>query len=483
MARAHYLAALIALDSNDRGTAARALERTVTLNPQHAGGWAQLARLSLTDGAFVRAEACLENAVKLDPSNPETQDLIGTVFRLAGNLTASGEWHRKAVAALPSHVPFRVNLANHYLYFGETEAAAGILRSCVADEPGNPQLHWLLANAARAADGAHIRDMQRQLRRATHPRAIAWLAYAIGKEAEDLERWEEAFAAFDQGAAARRTTVAYDEAEEEELFATLAMAFDDSWLAGATHGPADASPIFIVGEPRTGSTLLERMLGAHDCVTPAGELRHFGFAVRKATGLHEMREFSADLVRAAARADPARVAEAYLESTAPFHSATPHFVDKLPRNVLWLPLILAALPNARVLLIDREPLDLCFAMFKQLFADAYLFSYDQEETARHHARYRRLTDIWKSRFGERFLTLDYEALVREPETTLRSVLGFAGLSWQEACLQRPGAGDAVATASAAQVREPLHTRSVGRWRRYERHLGPMRAVLEKSGLV
>ncbi len=146
-------------------------------------------------------------------------------------------------------------------------------------------------------------------------------------------------------------------------------------------------------------------------------------------------------------------------------------------------MILAALPNAKIVHLTRDPMDACFASFKQLFADAYLHSYDQREMARHHARYRRLMEVWRARFPGRFLDISYEDTAADLEPSVRRLLTFLGLPFEEACVSFHSQASAVSTASAVQVREPAHTRSVGRWKRYERQLEPMREALARAGVI
>lgn len=477
MPRAHYLAALIALRSDDWRTAEQALEATVRLNEKHAAAWAQLARLYATSGRIRLAEASLHNAAGTERENPATRDLIGTVFRLAGNPRAALEWHQKAVDIDPGHVPFLINLANAQLYVGAREKAHETLLDVVRLDPANTQAHWLLSRAATATSAAHIENMRTLLRQELPEQSIAYLNYAIGKELEDLGDWDGAFAAWQSGARHRRQTVSYDEARDIELFETLETTFTSEWFAAQQSYCFDAGPIFIIGEPRTGTTLLDRMLDAHPAVASAGELRFFGFAVRQAVRSDEPRQFSAELMRQAATAEMTTIGEAYVDLTSTLRLDAAHIVDKLPPNYLYLPLILAALPNARVIHVRRDPLDSCLAIYKQLFADAYLYSYDLEELARHYARYQRLMQTWRQRFGERYIEVDYEALVTDTEETLRRVLQYIGLSWNAACLEYFKRDSAVTTASAHQVREAPHQRSVGHWRHFAAELAPVADIL------
>ena len=172
----------------------------------------------------------------------------------------------------------------------------------------------------------------------------------------------------------------------------------------------------------------------------------------------------------------------YLDTTRRMQGSTPHFIDKLPQNYLMIPLILAALPNAKIVHLTRDPMDACFASYKQLFADAYLHSYDQQEMARHHARYRHLMQTWRERFPGRFLDISYEQTVAGLEAAVRSLLDFLELPWEDACLEFHRQRGAVSTASAVQVRQPVHTRSIGRWKKYATRLRPMSDALQQAGV-
>lgn len=174
--------------------------------------------------------------------------------------------------------------------------------------------------------------------------------------------------------------------------------------------------------------------------------------------------------------------ERIISSHSRMRGNTPHFVDKLPQNYLLIPLILAALPNAKIVHLVRDPMDACFASFKQLFADAYLHSYEQGEMARHHVRYHHLMALWRERFPGRLFDIRYEDTAGAVEPNARALLEYLELPWEDACLGFHQQDSAVTTASAVQVREPAHTRSIGHWRRYAQQLTPMQQILEAVGV-
>lgn len=477
----HFLTALVALEAGERKIAFEAFVSVTELEPRHAAAWAHLAKLFMSEGQVNRADQALAEALEHVRQEPVVEDLIGTVYSLMGEYHLAHDWFSKAIDHQPGYPPFMLNYANNLVYRGEAETANQVFRKIIEIQPNSPQAHWSLSGARKAQDEEHILEMQKILRHKLHPRAQAFYCYAIGKEYEDLENWEAAFRAIDAGARARRSTVEYDEAAEVAMFEYLEREYTPEKLTSAGHN--SDKPIFVLGQPRTGTTLVERIITSHSRVHSAGELQQFSLAIRRLSEYDNPRRFSAELFAAALGLDFARLGQTYIETTRRMQGATPHFVDKLPQNYLMIPLILTALPNARIVHVTRNPMDACFASFKQLFADAYLHSYEQGEMARHHARYRRLMSVWRERFPGRFHDISYEETVRNLEPNVRALLDYLELPWEDACLAFHKQSAAVSTASAVQVRKPAHTRSIGRWRKYQAQLQPMLAELKKAGIV
>jgi len=484
LAEAHFLVGLVALETRDRATAVSAFGSVTRLRPGHGAAWAQLARLFMQAGQPNRADRALQQAVEHESGDPLVQDLIGTVYSQLGDQQAAREWYAKAAALRPDHPGYGVNLASSLVFLGEAEAAERRLQQVLARHPENPQAHWLLAGVRRAGDRRHIEQMVRLIARGGLPdQALAFLYYGLGKELEDLQEWHRAYEAFARGAAARRRTLEFDEQAEAATYETLTASYTREWLHAGAPGCDEPAPIFIVGQPRTGTTLVERIITSHSQVRSAGELQQFGLSIRRLLDEQIPGRFPARLMHAAATLDPRALGEAYVSVTAQLRAGAPRFVDKLPSNFLYLPLILKALPNAKIVHLVREPMDACFASFKQLFADAYPHSYDQQEMARHFARYHRLMATWRERFPGRFFDIRYEDVARDLEPSARALIDYLELPWEDACLAFHEQDGAVATASAIQVREPAHTRSIGRWRHYQAELAPMRAALQAEGIV
>ena len=483
LVEAHFLVGLICLELKQNWTAVSAFGSVTKLKEDHGAAWANLARLFMIAGQPGRADAALENAVKHNDGNPVVLDLIGAVYGLLGDQREASKWIAKAVKKQPNKLGFLVNEANNHMFLGRLDEAETVLRKILKSQPGHPQANWLLSNVRKATDREHVEVLEGLAEQEDrNPRALAFLNYGLGKELEDLEDWDGAFKAFASGAKARRSTIEFDEKSEIAMYKAFADTFTNEWMSKSAAGHDDPSPIFVVGQPRTGTTLVERIITSHSQVHSAGELKQFSHCIRRLSDYREPTRFSAKLPAMAANVDCEKLGKAYMATTATMRGSLPRFVDKLPPNYLYVPLILQALPNAKIIHLTRNPMDACFASFKQLFADAYPHSYDQAEMARHHARYYHLMALWRERFAGRFFDIAYENTARDLEPNARALIEFLELPWEDACLDFHKQDTAVTTASAVQVREPAHTRSIGRWRRYEDQLGLMRTTLQEQGV-
>lgn len=480
----HFLVGLVAREMKDRRMAISAFGSVTKLKPDHAAAYAHLAQIFMQAGQPNRGYNALAKAVSHESGDAMVQSLIGNVYFLLGEQEASHSWHSKALSRQPDNPAFIVNHANSLVFLGELDKAERELKKALALQPGNPQAHWILSNVRKATSTEHIDELRKWVDQGGQsPRGMAFLNYGLGKELEDHQQWDEAFEAFSRGARARRSVVEFDESAEAEMFQALEDIYTSDWLEQQATGYDDPSPIFIVGQPRTGTTLVERIITSHSQVHSAGELQQFGIAIRRMVDYREPKRYSAELMRRAADLDGAELGHLYFDMSKKMRGNSPRFVDKMPPNFQYIPLILKALPNAKIIHLVRNPMDACFSSFKQLFADAYPHSYNQQEMARHHARYLQLMSVWRERFPGRFFDIAYEDIARDLEPNARALIDYLDLPWEDACLSFHRQDAAVTTASAVQVREPAHTRSIGRWQKYETQLAPMREELEKSGVI
>ena len=378
--------------------------------------------------------------------------------------------------------PARYLLGLAAFYQGDEAEAERAWEAALQRNPMMPPVHRLLAKLRRQTPARnHIDRLRATVARMPqgHPEA-PWLHYALFKELDDMDDIEGAWQALVQGMEARRRQVAYDAVAEARLFDRLqARSVPATGVAVSTTAP---TPIFIVGMPRSGTTLLEQILARHPHVQDAGELRDMLCQLRWVCDRVGGPHLDEALCVEAEQADMGLLGRRYLEKTAWRANGRAFFTDKMPANFLLVDHIARALPQARILHMVRDPMEVCFSNLKELFVDAYPHTYDQREMAAHFIRYRGLMRHWHSRHPGRILDISYEDLVRAPEAAARRVLDFCGLAWDPDVLAMGPRTSSVATASAAQVREPIHVRYVGQWRRYAHHLQPMQTALDEAGV-
>ncbi|MCP3673997.1 MAG: sulfotransferase family protein [Gammaproteobacteria bacterium] len=480
---AHFLVGLVGLETKNNNIAFSAFQSVVKLDNDHVAAWAQLAYLYMKNGKVNLSDHALQEVRRIRTDDPTVLTLIGTTFSMMGEHSLAKSAFGRAYTIDPENIEYMSNLANNLVNHGDTETSEALFKNIIKKRPDSPQIHWSLSQSIRAKDNKHLEKMKKLCKKnQNNQKGQAFYYYAIGKEYEDQQRWSEAFDAFSKGARAARSSNNYDEVNEIKTFEYLTEHFTEQWLANSGPGIAEASPIFVLGQPRSGTTLIERIITSHSDVHSAGELQQFPLTMRRLGNVGTDQRFSPEIYASVKDLDGRLLATKYIQTTGRMRGSAEKFVDKLPTNYLNLPIILKALPNAKIVHLVRNPMDSCFSSYKQLFADAYLHSYDQQEMARHHVRYRNLMQIWRERFPGRFFDISYEETVSDIETNARALIDYLELPWQDECLNFHKQKTAVATASTVQVREPAHTRSIDRWLKYEKQLQPMLEILKKHDL-
>ncbi len=435
-----------------------------------------LASLLLQLGRAPDAEQIVADALLLGTGVADAYDGLAYVSMALGKHEHANSLYRRATQIEPRVPRFWYNLAGSERSLGRlAEAEAACDRAIALDPAQYPT--YLLRSELRVQSAAanHVSELQAQLDRAgPDHRARLFLGYALGKELDDLRRFDEAFHWFSMAAAARRSHLDYDVATDERKLARIAEVFAHPRARGQAQGTSQY--LFIVGLPRSGTTLVERILTGLPRVKSNGETENFSRALlASGTG-------PGDVFARAAAADPDAVAAGYARLANPGRSED-HIIEKLPMNYLYLGAIHRALPQARILWIRRSALDSCFAMYRTLFGDAYPFSYDLQDLGRYYAAYDRLMTHWRPLLGERLHEVVYEDIVGDPRGIGASIAHHCGLAWSDAAVDIQQNQSVSLTASAAQVRRPIYGSSSGRWRHYHRHLDGLIATLRARGIA
>jgi tetratricopeptide (TPR) repeat protein len=427
------------------------------------------------------AAAVLETA----GGDADTLWAIGRIHGKCDDPLTAGALYQRALDAGGSHPSLKFDLAATQFFTGHFLAAERMLDALLAESPRHGHALHLCSILRRQTEGSnHVADLEGRLRSGfDEPAARAACLYALAKELEDLGQPEKSFAVLTEAAATKRRTLRHDAAAERASIAAIRERWTAAAMQAATAGHDEEGPIFIVGMPRTGTTLVERMLGRHSAVRSAGELLDFGQALSAAARRAQAAHPDRTLVDASLLLDFAALGRDYLAGAREAAAGSRRFVDKMPVNYIYCGLIRKALPQARIIHLVRDPLDTCYAVYKTLFNQSYLFSYDLDELADYYITYHRQMQHWHSVMPGEILDVRYEDLVTDIGSQARRVLDWCGLDWQDAVLAPSSNAAPSTTASAAQVREPVHARSVGRWRAHEAGLAALRFRLLEAGVI
>ncbi|MEQ8665431.1 MAG: sulfotransferase [Rhodospirillales bacterium] len=516
--KAHFNLGVMAEGADD-GEALDRYRTVLELSPDHFGALINLGNVLSRLGDYDEAIRRFSRAAELEPKNPLPHNNLGSALLRYDKPEQAVRSLRKALSIDPTYDEARLNLASALNAAGQPGEAVRILERHLETSPAHAEAENALGVIAR--DNGDMQSAKAWFRAAVSHRPDYALAYGNLADVARLKAddpvfadllavrndlpeggtdrialdfacagvfdrsgmYEEAFAALMAANRARRSRVPFDPARRRNQIDRLVRHFSGTGKPAATGTSmtAPVRPVFIVGMPRSGTTLLEQMLCAHDAITTVGENRKLGDSVsalwsRLGTsypaGLDDLPQ-----------SELARLADEYIDHLAKAANGHTFVIDKMPNNYLHVGLICRLFPTARVIHMRRDPADNCLSLLFADFGTRMGYSYDQQELSEAFRDYVRLADCWDTCFGDRMLAVQYEHLVAEPEPGISRVLDYLGLEFDPACLRPHDRDDHIRTASVIQVRQPINTSSVGRWRRYEKLLSPAILGLRKSSPV
>jgi len=497
-AAALFAQARTALARGDLATAEQLSQILTTDFPRMGQPWGLLAEAALIRGNSDRAIGCAEKAVALDGDDPIAYVMLAKCLTVLGRLGEAYEAAEKGAALAAGNFAALDSLGGLFGMLGDHERGAALLRQVAGAGQTHPQLLYNLAAAERmagrleeaelhatqaiardphyypayflradvreqTAERNHVAEMEALLSQGVRdPQGEVVLRFALGKEYDDIGDYGRAFQHISAGAALYRRSTGYRIHGDIGIVDRTIATYSRARIDAAPKGFDGDDPIFVIGLPRSGTTLVERIVGAHSKVRSAGELNVFPTEFQRIGD-----------------ADPAALGRAYSKAARQYRGVeTGRFIDKLPQNYIHCGAIHMALPRARIVALRRDPMDSCFALYRTLFANTYLFTYRLEDLADYYAAFDRLMTHWRETLPPAaFIEVAYEDIVADLEGQSRRILSFLDLPWEDQVLKFHESSNPSMTASAVQVRRPLYDTSVGKWRRYADELKPLAARL------
>jgi tetratricopeptide (TPR) repeat protein len=496
-ADAWFLCGVIATHNGQIAKSIDILGNAVTLAPDNPEYRAELGKQLLAADQPEQALREAEVALSLEPGGLPTLNTLGTVFSHTGEHEKALHCFEMAVRSLEQRSAGAGGLTNEWradLYFntaasqqfvGRFDAAEAAYEKAIALQPKMFKAHASLTALRRATAGDNHLDRLLQLRTAVcNERDQLQLGHAIAKEQEDIGNYEDAFESLQWAKQAWPENLTYNAESDEQLFAGIKQLFTRELPWASYRGCDSHEPIFVVGMPRTGTTLVEQILSSHSQVYAAGELQNFPLQVKRASGINTNEVVSIEALDRSLQLNLENLGYSYIESTRPRTGHTRHFIDKLPLNFLFLGLIRLALPNAKLICLRRDPMDTCLSNYRQMFAtDFKHYHYNRNllDCGRYYIQFDQLMSHWQTIMPGAVHEISYDALVAQPERVARGLLNYCGLEWEDQCLTFHQRKTSVATPSAVQVRQEIYTSSVDRWRRYGDAMQPLYELLKSAG--
>lgn len=460
--------------------AAVAYRQALAIRADFAGAHNKLGDALQKLGQMAEAEVHYRRAIEIAPNNAHSHRNLGTVLAALNRHKEAIPAYERAIALGSSDAGIYNSLGVAHNVLGQAEDAYRAFALAVAMEPRNAAMHFSLATCKPFTDGDErliaLEKLSEGAQLLPENDQIA-LHFALGKAFDDLKQPERSFHHLGAGNKLRRSQIAYDETEALRLFQRIQAAFTPDLLARyAGIGEPSRLPIFVIGMPRSGTTLIEQILASHPKVFGAGEildLRHVIAGLRDAGGAR-FPELVTGMTGEALR----RAGRSYLHRISSRAPNKERIVNKMPSNFLFIGLIYLTLPNARIIHVRRDPLDTCLSCYSQMFR-RQPYAYDLAELGRFYRAYEGLMDHWRKVLPDDFiLDVHYENVVDDLEGEARRLLDYCGLAWDEACLRFYETRRPVLTASFAQVRQPIYRHSIGHWRPYRQMLQPLIEALD-----
>lgn len=471
-AESHYILALIALVYNDKARAVDLLELAIKFNPDKLQYMIKLIEIQFSVGYLKKAYKNLLLASQCTDVDPENLNKLGAFFNRL-------DCHQNALQAYLLGIKnnknpspgLLLNLAITYKFIGKLSKAKEVIEQIMKVE-FYPQAFLSFVEVSKKEDMEAVKQTLLTAYNSSKKLTAeneSYILFALALCCEKLSESDESFSYLAKANKLKKSTLSYNSEKDKKIVSSLIQRFNQKIISN-TEVTETLSPIFIVGLPRTGSTLVETILSSHSKVISAGEIQSMPIEFRRLSQTNSGDILNEEVINSSKKINFSELASRYQSEVERFDYQGKKLIDKLPYNYLYIGAIKKAFPNAKIIHVQRHVLDTCLSNYKQHYADAYPFSYDLKDIAKYYIQYKRLMKHWESIMPDQILDLNYEELVVDKENQIARLLNYCDLPWEDDCLSPEKNTKAVSTASSVQIRKPINSDALYRWKKYEQHL-------------
>lgn len=465
------LLGLVAYRLKNYNVAEKLFINSLQLNPYFSLAWDNLAKLYRIQNKLSKSIPAFENLIKLDSNNFEALVSLGTIYTKLARYDDGIDSYKKALLINPNNARVYLSLGHVLKTLGRRDECEKAYEDAIKHFYLSGEAYWSLANLKTYMfSDDQIKNMENALQEDMHPDELIQMHFALGKAYESRKDYAASFNNYQKGNWNQRKKIDYN-SENQKLSTDEQIDFftTNRDLLNKHVGHSASDPIFILGLPRAGSTLIEQILSSHSQIEGTQELPNILTTSKKIRMQNETVGYPQNILNLSNN-EFIKLGKDYIEDTRWARSSKPFFIDKMPNNFFHIGLIKLILPNAKIIDARRNPLDGCFSCFKQYFAKGQHFTYDLDDIARYYKDYLRLMDFWNSLYPDAIYTAQYEHIISNPETEIKSLLKYCNVDFEDSCLEFYKSNRPVKTASSEQVRQPIYKSGLDYWKNYSDNL-------------
>ena len=465
------LLGLLAFKTKDYEIAERLFLKVLKLDPSFSLAWDNLAKLYRIQNKLLKSIPAFENLIKLDPSNFEALVSLGTIYIKLSKYHEGIKLYEESLKIKPENPRVYLSLGHALKTIGERKKSEAAYQNTIKYFPSSGEAYWSLANLKTYEfSDKEIANMELSLKRNMHQNELIQMHFALGKAYESNRQFDKSFKHYKDGNWQQRKQISYN-AEDYKISIDEIIDFfeNNNNILDLKAEAGSDEPIFILGLPRSGSTLIEQILASHSLIEGTQELPNI-MAISRDIKLIDQKNGYPDNLLKLNQSSFDELGKKYIDETKWARSSKPFFIDKMPNNFFHIGLIKLILPKAKIIDARRNPMDACFSCFKQYFAKGQHFTYDLDDIARYYKDYVRLMDYWNKLFPDEIFTIQYEQIIENPNDRISDLLEFCNVKFEDNCLNFHKSKRAVKTASSEQVRQPMYKTGINYWRNYIKNL-------------